>query len=278
MTATLPTSSGSPPSGSGSSSGPGPLPPRPTAAARSVGRRTGRIPSGRALLGALLVALAALGLFAVYLAARSGPTTRYVVAAQPIAPGTEVGADDIELATIELPDEVEAGAFTQVDELIGTVTVAPISQGELVQRSAVTADAQPGSPGFTMSFAVEADRAAGGRLEPGQLVTIVVTYTGGQQAVTEVVAQDATVISFARAGDAALDALDESVLTVRLPATANPLAVAHAARVGEITIIDPTFAGDAPLPAGFQPDVPGGGADTGADAETTETDGDGEGS
>jgi Flp pilus assembly protein CpaB len=218
------------------------------------------VPSSRALVGALLVTLAAVGLFAVYLTANSGPSTRYVVAAADLAPGTELAEDDLGLVTMELAGEVADAAFTDVDRLVGMVTVAPIAEGELVQRSAVEDDPQPGQSGFTMSFAIEADRAAGGRLEPGQRVTILVTYTGAQEAVTEVVAENATVISFDRAGDAALDALDETMLTVRLPAEANPLAVAHAARVGEITIVDPTFAGDAPLPPEFQPDVPTGGS------------------
>jgi Flp pilus assembly protein CpaB len=207
------------------------------------------------------VTLAAIGLFAVYLAAGSGPSTRYVVASTTIAPGAELAAGDLELVTIELPGTIADRTFTDVDDLVGMVAVAPIESGELVQRSAVAADPQPDQDGYTMSFAIDTDRAAGGRLEPGQRVTILVTYTGAQEAITEVVAEDAVVISFDRAGDAALDALDETVLTVRLPAAANPLAVTHAARVGEITIVDPTFAGQTPLPAEFQPDVPTGGGE-----------------
>jgi Flp pilus assembly protein CpaB len=234
---------------------------RPPAPGRTVGPRRGRLPSSRALVGALLVTLAAVGLFAVYLAAGSGPSTRYAVAATAVVPGTELAADDVELVSVDLPGELADRAFTDVDELVGMVTVAPIDAGELVQRSAVAADPRPDQGGYTMSFAIETDRAAGGRLEPGQRVAILVTYTGAQEAITEVVAEDAVVVSFDRAGDAALDALDETVLTVRLPDSANPLAVAHAARVGEITIVDPTFAGESPLPAEFQPDVPTGGAD-----------------
>jgi Flp pilus assembly protein CpaB len=226
------------------------------------------VPSGRALVGALLVTLAGLGLFAVYLAASSGPSGRYVVAATAIAPGTELDIDHLEVVTGDLPSDVVDNAFTDVDDLVGMITVAPIAQGELVQSSAVGADPEPDQAGFTMSFAIDPDRAAGGQLRPGQRITILVTYTGAQEAITEVVAEDATVISFDLAGEAALDALDENVLTVRLPATANPLAVAHAARVGQITVIDPTFAGDATLPAEFQPALPTGtGTGTGAEGD-----------
>jgi hypothetical protein len=220
------------------------------------------------------VAVAALGLFGVYLAAGADPTTRYVVAAAALAPGTELTTGDLELVAIDLPGGLGDAAFTDPADLVGSVTVAPVNEGELIQRSAVNADPQPARQGFTVSFAIEPERAAGGRLEPGQPVAILVTYTGAQQAITEVVAENAIVISFGRAGTAALDALDESVLVVRLPPEANPLAVAHAARVGEITIVDPTFAGGAPLPAEYQADVPPGAA-VGAEQDGTGQNGDG---
>jgi Flp pilus assembly protein CpaB len=259
VTATLP-----PPATTAAATGP--APPRPSAPGRIAGPRRGRVPSGRALLGALLVTLAGLALFAVYLSASSGPSGRYVVAAAALAPGTELTADDLDVITGDLPTEVADRAFTEIDDVVGMVTVGPLAAGELVQDSAVGSDPEPDRAGYTISFAIDTDRASGGRLEPGQRVTILVTYTGAQEAVTEVVAEDATVISFDQAGDAALDALDETMLTVRLPASANPLAVAHAARVGEITVIDPTFAGDTPLPPEFQPDVPAGAGNDAGDA------------
>jgi Flp pilus assembly protein CpaB len=219
-----------------------------------------RLPSGRAALGALLVAVAAVGLFAAYLSARSGPSGRFVVAAADLAPGTRIGPDDVRVAAIDLPGEVADRAFTAPDDVIGSVTVAPLNEGELLQASAVDADAQPDSPGYTMSFAIGPDRAAGGRLDPGQRITILVTYTNGQESVTQVVAEGATVVAYSEAGDAAIDALGESVITVRLPETANPLEVAHAARVGEMTIIDTSFAGPLELEPEFRPELPGAGS------------------
>lgn len=259
MTSTIPSSPAAPPSGP---HGPPPAPPiagahRRPAPARSVGVRRGGVPSGRAMLGALLVVAAALGLFATYLAARSGPSGRFVVAATDVAPGTRLDRDDLLVVTMDLPGSVAGGAFTTPDDLVGGVAVAPLTEGELIQRSAVDDDPQPEAPGFTVSFAIEADRAAGGRLEAGQTVAILVTYANGSQSVTSVIAEDATVISFDRAGDDALDALDETVLTVRLPTTANPLEVVNAARVGELTVLDTTFAGDAELQDEFRPAVPG---------------------
>jgi hypothetical protein len=171
------------------------------------------------------------------------------------------------MAAIDLAGGVADRAFTEPEDVVEAVTVAPLTEGELIQGSAVDADAQPDSPGYTMSFAIGPDRAAGGRLEPGQRITILVTYTNGQESVTQVVAEGATVVAYSDAGDAAIDALGESVITVRLPESANPLEVAHAARVGEMTILDTSFAGPLELAPEFRPELPGAGSTDPADGE-----------
>ncbi|MGH9247012.1 MAG: SAF domain-containing protein [Acidimicrobiales bacterium] len=214
------------------------------------------------MLGGLLVAVALIGVFGAYQAAQGGPSGRYVVAATDLAPGSRLTADDLRVVPVDLPLEVAGGAFTSVGRLVGDVVLGAVAEGELIQRSGVADEPVDDTSGFTMSFPIDADRAVGGDIEPGETIAILVTYDNGQDSITELVVRSATVINFDRADDGAISgALSETVLTVLLPSDADPLEVAHAARIGEITVIKTTFAGDdAQLPAEFQPDLPAAGA------------------
>jgi Flp pilus assembly protein CpaB len=256
VTTTLPSRQPPAPAAEPTTTRPAPVSPR------AVGGHRGGVPSGRALIGGLLVAVAALGIFAAYQAARGGPSTQFVVAAGDIAPGSRLAPDQLRLEPIELPEEVAAGAFTDVDDLIGDVALAAVAAGELVQASAIADAPADGSSGYTMSFAIDADRAVGGDLRPGERVAILVTYIGGQTAETRTVVDDATVLQFERADEGALSgALGETVLTVQIPAGADPLALAHAARVGEITVVRAGAGGEqVDLGDSFQPEPPGSGA------------------
>src|SRR5947209_18990130 len=76
-----------------------------------VPRRT--LPSGRAVTGGFLVAIAALGTFSAYRSTAAGPTHRYLVAARDIAAGTTVQPSDLATTTVDLPDDLARRAFTQ---------------------------------------------------------------------------------------------------------------------------------------------------------------------
>ncbi|TML58120.1 MAG: hypothetical protein E6G17_12765, partial [Actinobacteria bacterium] len=71
-------------------------------AGRAVRRRRS-LPSGRALVGGLLVAIAAVGVFGAWLSATAAPTSSYVVARHDIAPGHRVTRADLALVRLHLP-------------------------------------------------------------------------------------------------------------------------------------------------------------------------------
>ena len=96
-----------------------------------------RVATGRAALGGLLVARAALGVFAAWSRASSPPTTRYLVVATDLAAGTTLRADDLGWVTVDLPDVLAARALDDPDAVIGAVTLAPLADGDLLTATAV---------------------------------------------------------------------------------------------------------------------------------------------
>ena len=122
-------------------------------------------------LGGLLVAVAALGLYATVRSAGAPPQTSYVVARAAIAPGTTLTADLLGAQRVDLPDSLAAATFSiDQDELVlGAVAVEPIAAGDLVHRSDVAdADRAELAP-FEMSFRIDADRAVAGSLRAGDV-------------------------------------------------------------------------------------------------------------
>ena len=103
---------------------------------RRIERRV-PLPGGRAVVGGLLVTLAAVGVFVSWAAAGEDVTRPVVVAAADIRPGEVIGADDVEVRSLELPAALADGAYADPQPLVGAVAVAPLAEGELVQRSAV---------------------------------------------------------------------------------------------------------------------------------------------
>ena len=98
-------------------------------------------------------------------ASGQGPTTEYVVAADDLPAGRVIGPTDLETVAIDLPAAQAGAAYRDPSSLVGTITLAPIAEGELVQASAVGAPADDGVP--TVAMSLPAAAALGGDLRPG---------------------------------------------------------------------------------------------------------------
>ena len=228
-------------------------------APRTVRPRRG-LPGGRAVLGGLLVTVAAVGTFAAYGDATAGPTTSYAVAAADLPAGHRIGPDDVSLRAMDLPSAVADRAFTSPDALAGAVALAPLAEGELVQAGALLPPGAGTEPAAELSFAVPADRAVNGTLRPGERVDVLATYGTGAAAETVVVVRSALLLG----NDEGQEAIGAStrVLTVALDDPDDVLALTHATRAGEVTVVRATAAGGTP-PGGDsyrapQPDGEGG--------------------
>jgi Flp pilus assembly protein CpaB len=205
-----------------------------------------------------LVALAAIGVFMAYRGTTDGPTHRYVTVSRDLAAGTTIGASDLVLSGVDLPDATAAHSFTDPASLVGAVTVAPITKGELVQASAVSARSST-TAGFQVSIPLERARALDGALQAGELLDVLVTYAGTSDARTLVVARRAQVIRVDSASRSAIATSTDLVLVLGLPTEDEALAVTHGSQAGKITLVRATGAGAAPSSAdSYQPPADGG--------------------
>lgn len=216
------------------------------------------LPGGRAVVGAFLVVLAAVGTFGAHLSATAAPSTSYMVATTTFAPGHVITEDDLvggsagfRSVAMDLPDELARRAFTEspasAQRLLGQVVVAPIAPDDLVLASQF-ADVAAAGNGVVLSFSLPTDRALAGRVEAGERVDLVATFAGvgvgGSE--TRLVARDVTVVA-ASAGTEGLNG-GRVTLTVEVVDLATAQAVQHAVDVAEVAVLRGADR-DAPVPA-----------------------------
>jgi Flp pilus assembly protein CpaB len=214
------------------------------------GRRTARsrpgLPSGRAVVGGLLVTVAALVVFAAYAGATTGPTRTAMTVRADLPAGHRLSSDDLERVAVDLPPRTTSATFDDIDALVGAVTLAPLSAGDLVQRSAILPGGEAGTPRHEFSFPVERERAVNGSLRAGESVDILATFGSGPDAYTVVLARPATVVAVQDGGRGGLSSGAGLVLTVGLGSAEQVLDVAHASQVAALTVVRSTGVDDRP--------------------------------
>ncbi len=196
------------------------------------------LPGARAVAGGLLVAAAAVGLFAAYSGLHGPPDRSYVVVRHAVAAGSRLQPSDLALQPMDLPPALRARAFDKVSDLANTTSLAPLAAGELVQPSALvvtrSADAQR-----SVSFPI--DRAHLGPLKQGERVDVLATYGTGADAWTAVVLRQAQVVDVDRS-KSALGESGSPMVTVAVTDPNDELALAHAVSLGKITVVVATGA------------------------------------
>lgn len=224
--------------------------------------------SSRAVVGGLLVAAAALGVFLAYLDAVRTPTSSYLVALDEIGPGTIV--EDLDHATslfgavaTDLAPAVAGGAVTQADigDVVGRQVVAPMRAGDLLLRSNAVAGSDQ-RDAHLLSISLAPEDALSGRLQSGQRVDIVATYTAAGDAVTKIVARDVPVTAVD--GDTAQGlGVARLVVTLAVVDDDDVLSIGHAARTASVFLArpvgDPERRGDVEP---YRPDLPTPAGDT----------------
>ena len=213
---------------------------------RSVRRRRG-LPGSRAVVGGLLVAVAALGLFAAASSSAQGPTGAYVVARTELAAGTRLSATDLELAPMELAPALRARAFSTLQPLVGATLIAPLGAGELVQASAVVAR-KGDVASRELSFTLERGRVSPA-VKEGERADLLATYGTGTDAYTVVVVRQALLVAVERPRTSAGEN-GPATVTVAVDDPADALGLAHAIQLGKITLVRST---GAPPLAGVPP-------------------------
>jgi len=162
----------------------------PGPARRSIARRR-NLPSGRAVVGALLVTISGLGLYAANRAATAPPTTKWLVARHDIPAGHRIVAADLGLAAMRLIDETAGVAYSDPAGVIGHLAVSAIAADELIQHSDIATRRAASGEGRRLTLDLSASQALDGDLAPGDLVDIAAT--GADPGSTQVIVADALV-------------------------------------------------------------------------------------
>lgn len=220
-----------------------------SAAARTGSPRTVRprrgLPSGRAVIGGFLVALAAVGVFAAYTSVTAPPATSYAVATRDLQPGDQIDAGSVELVPINLPDAQRQRSYDQIDALIDATVIEPLVAGELLQEgSLIATGAEVGTR--TVSFPIEPARAVNATLKNGERVDILATFGSGGESCTHLVAGDVPIVAVAESTSSLVGQPGGLTITVQVETADAGLAVAHAANAGTMTLVRTTHADPAP--------------------------------
>jgi hypothetical protein len=233
-------------------------------------RRARTLPGGRAVVGGLLVAASAVGVFAAFLHATSEPSTSYLVARSTVEPGTRLDsiatvADLFEARAIDLDGDLARRAVRVEDaeSLLGRLVLSPLVPGDLLPRSALVAD---GGVAYVhkLSFAIARSAALAGDLEVGERLDVLATYGSGADAYTAYVVRGVPLVarSVEVGGSGALGGGGGPMtLTVAVTSPEDVQALAHAVATADIVVVRSTVAeGDrsrAPGPYSASPDRPG---------------------
>jgi Flp pilus assembly protein CpaB len=205
----------------------------PAASARTRLRTTGRVvlPSSRALVGALLLAVSGVVTFAAWRAAAGDPGVPYVVAARPLRPGATVAADDLRVVRLDLPPAVGGQAFPAVDDVVGRSTFGPIGEGELVQAAQLS-DVHDRASVVEVAFSLPRDRLLDGQLRPGDRVDVFASDERG----TTLVTADSRVLALDAGADTSFTVDAELVVTLGLHNPLDRIPLIHAVRRSEVTM------------------------------------------
>ena len=212
----------------------------PTNAQRTVPRPTaGLIPRHRAVVGGVLIALAACLAFVAASTDHGTANHTVVVARRVIAPGTQLSSADIEIRTVAISNELFDHGFSDPDELLHSVTLAPIGAGELLQRSAVRVSAAPSS-GVGFSFPIDREHAIDGELRAGDTVDVLAAFGSGLDAHTALLARSVRLTQVTTTDSSSVAGAGRLVVTASFADTDKVLDVAHAAQVAALTLVRTT--------------------------------------
>ena len=216
------------------------------------------LPGGRAVVGGLLMAVAAISVFLAYTKAGERPTSPIVVAVERIRVGDVVEASDLGLVEADLPNSLLNHTFTTPEDVVGRIVLGPIAQGELVQTGMVTDDVTSGAL-HEVAITLPRAQVAVGRLKQGERVDVFVTNDD----ITQSVVRGAEVVQIGASGDGSITSDREIELVVAVPSGDAVAALVHALRTGDVTVVRSTFA-DATTddPIAFAGGASAGGVDT----------------
>lgn len=229
-------------------------PPSPERAIRpghTISRRVG-LPTGRAVVGALLVTLAVVGLFAAFRRSQADTASPYVVVARTVPAGQVIAEGDLAIRSLDI-GELSDRTFTATQAAVGAVAIQTLLPGQLLQQGNVLPPGTDGSPTpFELSFAVDKSRALNGSLAPGEVIDVVATLDAGGTSCSFVVVPRARVVAVRGGGDSDVLTTNGSItVTVSVDETADVLGLIHAVDEADVTVVRSTRAPDVAIAGAF---------------------------
>ncbi len=227
-----------------------------TNAARKVVRH--RPPMNRrAIVGALLITVAAGGVLHITTANDAEPHTRFLVSTQEISAGTVLAtsahvAAAFEAVPLALPAAVAGHAINaeRVDDLIGYVVTTAVPSGQLVRAADVARpDAFEGAHIVDLPLAPR--DALGGNIRQDTRIDVLATYRDSGSSFTDYLARDVHVVAVEQTTDGGLGA-SELLVRLALDSAEDVQAVGHAVRTAEVFVARTIGDGERDLPPRYR--------------------------
>ncbi len=211
------------------------------------------LPSGRALVGALLITIAAVGAYVTATRGSDVPSTEFLVVTSPIAAGQPVSLDLVAFEPMDIPVDVARGALNSTEGLDGAISLRDLRPGEILGvddlLASPTIDGYPIGAVHELSFPVPLDRTPRDLIR-GDRVTILSSLRVGDIPTTMVALEDAIVIAFDPRTDQ-IGATGTGVLTLSIPDAESVMSTTHLSRQGDLTIVRSTRAIEDQYPTSF---------------------------
>jgi len=186
--------------------------------------------NARTVLGVVLFASSLMAGRAVM--ASSDVRSTVLVADRALASGTTLSASDLASVQVNLPPEQAELYLSRVEDVEGLVLGRPLGPGQLVPSDAISSST---APRRVVTIPIEPEHAAGGRLEPGDVVDVWATFGQGREPVTRLIVGSVEVVALIRRGGlVGEDGL--SGISIAIPPEAAPRVVL-ALRAGDIDIL-----------------------------------------
>ncbi|MEO0492156.1 MAG: SAF domain-containing protein [Actinomycetota bacterium] len=204
------------------------------------------LPSGRALVGAFLVTVAALGAFAIVSGGDDGPTTRYLVTTRDVETGDQLTLVDVRFEAMTLSADLAGRALNSVDGLDGATALRDLRAGELIDVADLIGAASGADPTATIhevTFGVPLERTPAS-LVSGDRITVLATVDG----LTRLTVEDAVLLDIDRRPDQ-IGSSGRGVLTLAVDAPETVMDIAHLTQIADITIVRSTRAIDDVFPS-----------------------------
>jgi Flp pilus assembly protein CpaB len=200
-----------------------------------AGRRRA-LPSGRAVGGGFVIAVAVVVTFAGWIDTHGGAATRWVVAAAALPAGTRLTAADLTTTKLRLGTGPAAtAAFDAVGSLLGRDLAVAVSPGELILRSEVPV----GPPAVLLRpVPVTVSPTDLVDLAVGDLVDVLETPSAGTTATTvAVVVRGARVLSTTQPSGGLLGSGGTEVVTLGVATLAEVTATVIAEHAGTLDVV-----------------------------------------